>query len=291
MTLKTPLAEDRSAQEAVHEQQHETLKPRLTRERGTIQDRNARRSPLLRLPAELREQIWLYAFGSRAIHPRLYYAYAQTTNTRTTMRLCCSFASCKELFTDEEVNRQAIVVGSKRWMIAKTQALSTGTFIGSHSSCAKNSEMIYTIVPGVCKQIYYEAVPNAWKTCTFTFDSDIDFQHFFKSSIIPFDLITKLSIVLNNKKRRLGWQIGLEKSGLIAQLESLKGLNIVQVHAYGRTPSVMHLADSFKQFRLREDQVTVTAYPFSNPHEGRMSDLEERVREHLFNTKDVQQRI
>jgi hypothetical protein len=54
---------------------------------------------------------------------------------------------------------------------------------------------------------------------------------------------------------------------------------------------LIDLADGFKQFRLREDQVTVTAYPFSNPQEGRMSDLEERVREHLFNTKGVQHRI
>lgn len=239
MKRKTAPAENRSAQQAVQEQRHETLKPRLTKERGTIQDRNARRSPLLRLPAELREQIWLYAFGSRAIHPRMYYTDRQTTDTQTPRKLCCSFTACKELFTDEEVNRGAIVVGSRRWMIAKTQALSASTFIGSHSPCAKTWGIIYTIVPTVCKQIYYEAAPIAYKTCTFTFDGDIDFQQFFKLPVIPFDLITKLSIVLHNRKRHPSWLVGLEKAGLIAQLKSLKSLNIVQANAYGHRPSVV----------------------------------------------------
>lgn len=33
--------------------------------------RNAKNSPLLLLPAELREQIWEYAFGWRTIYPRM----------------------------------------------------------------------------------------------------------------------------------------------------------------------------------------------------------------------------
>jgi len=175
MKRNSPPTEDRPDQQAVQEQRQEILKPRLTRERGTIQDRNARRSPLLRLPAELREHIWLYAFGIRAIHPRMHYA----DSTQTPPKLSCSFSACKELFTDEEVNRGAIVVGSRRWTIAQTQALSANTFIGSHSPCANTRGITYTIVPTVCKQTYYEAVPIAWKTCTFTFDSDVDFREFF----------------------------------------------------------------------------------------------------------------
>jgi hypothetical protein len=202
--------------------------PRVLRERPAPIHRRAARncleSPLLRLPAELRERIWTFAFGNRTIHAR-----RAVTNPKRKKVWCISFDSCNEPFTDNEVYAfnldEASAMKDPRWREAITQARATHTKVGSHSNCTNLNNTFSLIVPTACKQLYYEAVPIAWKTSTFWLGDPSDFSSFMNAPVARIDLISQLSLRLFYT--RTAWRDALNQNVTIDRLKALRGLNLV----------------------------------------------------------------
>ncbi|KAF2030206.1 hypothetical protein EK21DRAFT_21411, partial [Setomelanomma holmii] len=135
--------------------------------------RNAKKSRLLALPAEIREQIWTYAFGFRTIHPSIQYADAHERVRRI------SFDPCTKLFHHHEVYELNLpncsMEKGQRWREVRVQAHCNFTFIGSHKKCESEEHKYHPIVPPVCKLILHEAVKIAWRTSTFAFQRSATF--------------------------------------------------------------------------------------------------------------------
>jgi hypothetical protein len=243
------------------------------RERPTMSyspTRNARESPLLRLPAELKEQIWVYAFGCRAIHIRL-----RNPDRKNTRIVCISFDTCKEALTDDEVNRIDRMKGTPRWNEANAQARSIDAFVGSHTLCARDSIITPNIVPLVCKQLYHEAMPIAWQHSTIIFDSGFDFARLSHFPTAPLDLISQLGIHIIDNELFIRWRKGLNNSDLMSRFRSLQGVNLVQMYT-GSGPDDLNedlyempyhvvglmriIIEAFQDFALRGERTTVSVY-------------------------------
>jgi hypothetical protein len=259
--------------------------------------RNARASHLLEMPAELRDQIWIHAFGGRAVHIRV-----RNPNPRQNgKRWCISYDACKEALMDDEVNRLDHMKGTTRWNEAIAQTHSTGDFIGSHRFCTKNSIITHTIVPLICKQLYHEAMPIAWKHSTITFDNGWDLAHLSRIPLVRFDLISQLSIHITDNELFIRWRNGLNNTNLLSRFKSLQGLNLVQMYTgsgpvdlnedlcempYHSVGLMRIIVEAFQRFALRGERTTVSVYRgiFSLPGPVQsLPGLAEQARNDLLN--------
>jgi hypothetical protein len=88
---------------------------------------NAAESPLLLLPAELRERIWTIAFGNRTIHPWVVQPRPKQAKLSTIS------------FMDHEIYAYKLdeqsAMKDLRWKEACRQAKATRTYVGSHKYC------------------------------------------------------------------------------------------------------------------------------------------------------------
>jgi hypothetical protein len=261
---------------------------------------NARESPLLRLPAELREQIWIYAFGCRAIHIRV-----RSPDRKNTRIGCISFDACKEALTDDEVNRLQHMKGTPRWNKAIAQARNTGTFVGSHKLCARSSIVTHNIVPLVCEQLYHEAMPIAWKHSTIIFDSGFDFARLPHFHTVPLDLISQLGMHITDNELFIRWRKGLNNNYLMSRFRSLQGVNLVQMYT-GSGPDDLNedlyempyhvvglmriMIEAFQVFELRGEWTTVSVYrDFLMPGPVQsLPGLAEQARNDLLNQTSVE---
>jgi hypothetical protein len=82
-----------------------------------------------------------------------------------------------------------------RWIAAIKQARAEFiSVLGEHSKCLGRRNGSSFIAPLVCKQMYHEAVPVAWKTSIFCFKDDKCFSSFFHAPTARIDLISQLSL-------------------------------------------------------------------------------------------------
>ncbi|KAH7346074.1 hypothetical protein BKA66DRAFT_576626 [Pyrenochaeta sp. MPI-SDFR-AT-0127] len=216
---------------------------------------NARESPLLRLPAELRERIWAYAFGMKTVHPRGNRARFWDTSPERSRKWPVTFTPCNEEYSDCEVYQmslQGAMDGSPHFW-KHPDMMNTNWDVTHHRGlhlCSRWAPQIppggeQQFVPLICKQLYYEALPVAWKTITFSFMESGYFQHFLRSPYTRFDLVTQLCIIqLSNcgEPYWAAWASAL-KSPMMLKFTALQGLNLVlRNHDYRSwdrpTPSV-----------------------------------------------------
>lgn len=222
--------------------------------------RNAQESPLLRLPAELRERIWAYAFGMKTVHPIGNALRHWDTSPRRSKEWVVSFRPCREEYSDDEIYKMSLdgqLDGSPHFW-KHPGMMDTDWEVAHHRGlhlCARwHLQKIPGephLIPPVCKQLYYEAIPAAWKTITFSFMESGYFQHFLKSPYARCDLVTQLSIIqLSNSGDAFwdGWMSAL-KSPLMSKFTSLQGLNLIlRNHDYRSwahpTPSVSNIMET-----------------------------------------------
>jgi hypothetical protein len=253
-------------------------------------------SPLFRLLAELRDQIWTFAFGNRIIHPRVVHP---DPKQETVWGI--SFDFCNEPFMDGEVyvfnlDKQS-ALKSPRWRDAVTQARATDIVIGLHTSCKRLDSTFSLIVPLVSKQVYYEAVPIAWKTSTFWFGDASELTSFLNAPVARIDLISQLSLHMDNW--RPPWHDALKSSAAISRLnwlKALRGLNLVynwnrrlipsnepdrQMH----TGTITGMVREFGRMPLEKDRTTVFVYclPEQCFSAGRRFECADEVRKFLLN--------
>jgi hypothetical protein len=204
--------------------------------------RNSQESPLLRLPAELRERIWGPAFGNKTVHPRSSGDYNWKPGFKRSRGRQLSFDYCQERFSDHEMYQMSLDGQSKEsphyWKHADMMDPDEHipSFRGMHL-CARwepDEEELTELgceqlVPLICKQIYYEATPVAWKTITFSFSISGYFQDFVKSTQTRLDLVTQLSIIQLTEAHdgyQQGWVSAFE-STVWSSFTSLRGLNLI----------------------------------------------------------------
>jgi hypothetical protein len=196
---------------------------------------NATESPLLVLPAELRERIWTIAFGNRTIHPWVVQPRPKQAKLST-----ISFEPCYEPFMDHEVYAYKLddqsAMKDPRWKEACRQAKATRTYVDSHKYCPDVIEdptqplymdKISFIVPLVCTQVYYEAMHIAWKTSVFRFDDPGRFLSFLHAPKARTDLIRRLSLDIGPTREEYDkWQRAIESEVSNGQLKALRGLDL-----------------------------------------------------------------
>jgi hypothetical protein len=224
--------------------------------------RNAVESPLLRLPAELRESIWTLAFGMRTVHPRSNGAYSWKSGVKRSTYRQLSFDYCQEEFSDNEIYQMSLDGQSEEspryWK--HPNMMDPGghipSFRGMHI-CARwepgeeelTEPRCEQLVPLVCKHIYYEATPVAWKTTTFSFSVSGYFQDFVKSTQTRLDLVTQLSIIQLTSAHdgyQQGWVSAFE-STVWSNFTSLRGLNlilrnnVISIHPSTRHPCSLNV--------------------------------------------------
>ncbi|KAF1972438.1 hypothetical protein BU23DRAFT_158790 [Bimuria novae-zelandiae CBS 107.79] len=142
--------------------------------------------PLLQLPTELRSLIWTYAFGNRTVHPRrrspispfIYLVCQEPFSDQVAYNLSLRGASKHDtrLYAAEELYAHA-------WNPAGPHKRVIG-LAGMHDYCYSHSMravcdvVLEGIGPSlVCRQVYYEAMPVAWRTTTFAFFSAVFFEN------------------------------------------------------------------------------------------------------------------
>ncbi|KAF2133688.1 hypothetical protein P153DRAFT_96916 [Dothidotthia symphoricarpi CBS 119687] len=219
-----------------------------------ITARNARESPLLRLPGELRVRIWEIAFGRRTIHPRGNGEQNWQNRPRSSQKWAItSFDPCEELFSEGEVYEMSLQgeadAAPNHWKHPKMKTywppLKRHNFEGLHI-CARwqPRDLVRDecLVPIISKQIYNEAIPAAWKSITWSFMHSGNFEHFLKSPHTRLDLVTQLSIIqysTGGGAYQDSWTKAMA-SRAMSGLTSLRGLNfIIRNHTY-RDPSHFH---------------------------------------------------
>ncbi|KAJ4305585.1 hypothetical protein N0V90_001116 [Kalmusia sp. IMI 367209] len=250
---------------------------------------NQQQSPLLRLPLELRELIWTYAFGSQVVHPisdRHYLARSKVGRIR--------YYACREKLSDQDVYALSLQGASERdkelyaaknlypaqgYHACGGGPDTIGDHAGLHEHCVPHDPNPDKAVrfgpPPVCKQLYYEAMPLAWKTTTFCFTECVSFEDFVATRSIRKDLIEQLTI--RPSSFRNGWDAALTPAA-VASFTALQGLHLVfcerrwyssprvrpplaSLDLLKSFPSqqrhVPNLIKQFQQLKLKEERTTV----------------------------------
>ncbi|KAF2654422.1 hypothetical protein K491DRAFT_758962 [Lophiostoma macrostomum CBS 122681] len=191
-----------------------------------ITARNSQESPLLRLPAEIRERIWLFAFGGRIlhIHPDGY-------------GLRLSHATYIEPPSDVKIEQA--ILGPPRPLQPDTQAKLTASrfeHMDAPRFCEFRTELrglakrcrnktLPSPVPLACKQFYYEAMPYLWQYNTFCASSPFALRYAFRISHARLDLVELLSITVH--ERHLGAWSKLLADDFLTRMSSLKRVRVI----------------------------------------------------------------
>lgn len=188
--------------------------------------RNQQESPLLRLPIELRELIWTYAFALDPVHP---------TNGRWAGHVRrMRYGECRETLSDQTIYELGLQGADEndamKW---KNPALHDTmdpyfrrpTFVGMHRCTSVRGPPLNVSVPLVCKQLYDEALPLMWKSTTFCFSSGEVFFNFSRAPNARPQLVEQLSI--NLKAGHLSdWEATVTPE-VLASFPALRGLHLI----------------------------------------------------------------
>ena len=208
--------------------------------------------------------IWGYAFGRQTVHPRGNGTHSWASKDwRIT-----HFDPCRGPLSDRELyafNQQAAL--EQRPEVVYPQSVPVDD-TGLHLHCSEhtNATLPRQLVPPVCKQITHEAVPSAWRTTVFVFESPTDLVCFYMSSDTPLSLVNHITLVLWVHVRELRYWTVCLRDLPVASFTALRGLNIV-------LPAVVPDSTDFvlesylypvyeiilrcREIRLQEDQTTV----------------------------------
>ncbi|KAF2000869.1 hypothetical protein P154DRAFT_534315 [Amniculicola lignicola CBS 123094] len=201
---------------------------------GDLTIRNSTQSPLLRLPAELRQKIWTLAFGNRTLHPASDRPYGQPGTGRVTFGRCLeemhdleiynltklsASADDPEVWEAEHLRHNEVGYGV-RW-----RGLHSCPLCDNPDFCGKPRKRL---IEPVCKQMYHEILPIIWKTTTFSFWDVVAYEDFTRglSPAARLDLVTHVSFALDYRSPKKGWLKAITPRS-VAALTSLRGVSIV----------------------------------------------------------------
>ncbi|KAF1958435.1 hypothetical protein CC80DRAFT_592132 [Byssothecium circinans] len=267
-------------------------------EKNKTTTRNAEESPLLRLPAEIRNEIWELAFGHRNVHPHIedvktYWTRSKSGRHQRTI----TYSPCDPgLSTQEQCN--TVMRGGGELAVGIS-----GTWEDSRSyyRLMGKEETASTLVPLVCKQIYYEALSLVWETTTFTFNEPRVFQRFLNAPTSRLDLVQQLGLAIG--LHRLSdsnediWP-GVLMSPSFSALTAVSGINLVaKVHQFHWPPLYPDpyyifgvLINELRGFPLKPERTTVFVISDRALSSQTGLDLATKTRTRLLNTKSLSRR-
>ncbi|KAF2475146.1 uncharacterized protein BDR25DRAFT_340031 [Lindgomyces ingoldianus] len=173
---------------------------------------NAAHSPLLRLPTELRDQIWKYIFADLVIHPRTRAPHHPPT---LHYFICYTPAQTRDLYSWSLLGARP---GSPRtWASPDLEVAETGCY------CPSSKRFC---VPMVCKQFYYEVLPIVFSTCIFSFRDRVDLHTFALSPSSHVSDVQNISLEIFSPAYFSDWNPTLTISSIIDQFRSLKSVKL-----------------------------------------------------------------
>jgi hypothetical protein len=241
---------------------------------------NAATSPLFLLPAELREQIWTYAFGQRTIHVR-----KSQSSSSDDEEPFISFFPCLEPFSDAELHlpnlSSAPPATKSRFFSATARAHQNRTFPGSHRDCNVSRTPLVRLIPTICRQISSEATPLAWQSNIFTISDGPTLGAFLNLPASQLKLVTRLGVHVTQSREYYAWIAALSHLTPL-KLPALRGLDFVHMWfadgpRYSATDDVLAMltlagglvpavVKTFRAFELCESSVTVSCYKNTQNH-------------------------
>jgi hypothetical protein len=205
--------------------------------------------------------IWGYVFGRQTVHPR---GNGTRSGASKDWRIT-HFDPCREPLSDRELymfNQQAAL--EQRPEVVYPQSVPVDD-TGLHLHCSEhtNATLRRQLVPPVCKQISHEAVPSAWRTTVFAFESPTDLVCFYMSSDTPLSLVNHITLVLQVHAHGFGyWTVCLRELP-VASFTALRGLHLVLpavIPDFSLESCLYPIYETIfrcKDIRLQEDQTTV----------------------------------
>ncbi|KAK3203096.1 hypothetical protein GRF29_112g234820 [Pseudopithomyces chartarum] len=155
---------------------------RLHPEAVTLYEQNAQ-TPLLRLPREIRDQIWTLAYGNHVLHPGSGGPGIAHRN-----RHPMQFYICGSPYTPEEIynfsqntpDNSPNESNSDTTNLGPRHPLQHYHFCGHRGmswQCNTTKPTVFN-VPIVCRQMWTEVSKTVYETCTFGFTSQSNFMDF-----------------------------------------------------------------------------------------------------------------
>ena len=217
---------------------------------GDRMRRNATTSPLLKLPAEIRERILTFVLGGMLIHIRCTpFSFVEFTKSRVSKGVWAepgfSRYICQEKLTETQSrnkSRQGYPViptsDMKEYYIKQEREC--------HARCYKpgNEKQVNLQILGSSRQLYEEANYLLWSTNTFSFDDSFVLGRFLeclnasqKQKLQKLHLITDMEFVSRYRElisSRHEWEIALKPE--MTYLKNLTSLHLRFDLRYGGPP-------------------------------------------------------
>ncbi|KAL9015430.1 MAG: hypothetical protein Q9180_008866 [Flavoplaca navasiana] len=206
--------------------------------------RNATTSPLLRLPPEIREKIWIEVLGGRLIH--LHYEYfddeMEFDDSDITYKACFGRSPWRHIVCEDdgpEDRRKEKTVPNPGYHEAITCA--KNRWVYPHDACDLDYEdsgssrpIVYHAHEGmrltvlrVSRQLYTEAHPVLWTTNIYSFADGLTFRRFVMTRTI------NQKRLIRNLRFEMDWDCGLieewNKALSTATIQSLLGLRTLRL--------------------------------------------------------------
>ncbi|OCK74084.1 hypothetical protein K432DRAFT_430232 [Lepidopterella palustris CBS 459.81] len=253
----------------------------------SITARNLAESPLLRIPRELRDMIWEFAFGGETIHIEKEGTDGNSGLKRKYV-LCETEKSFREVYDLTKAGPSS----ENAYQYAEEYVLKEPY---RHNGC-KNSVRTVPKVFRVCKQVYQESLFVLYGSNTFSFIHAEALKAFVLTPGLPRHLIKKLHVHIGQNFSYDTWGRILTP-GFVALLSSLEELYITLMHytlSVGDEAAYRHMKDnvdldythnpkmwgkhlqplrlvlsSFQQHALKSDRTTCVVIPTRGYYEPR----------------------
>ncbi|KAL8687301.1 MAG: hypothetical protein Q9218_006485 [Villophora microphyllina] len=228
---------------------------------------NAKSSPLLKVPGEVRKMIYRYVLGDRFIH---IFGHNEYDASKGYSSMVYRYAFCRADATEAAAYEHSIhgptdvpTDDDCEYYVASCHNRHVICFDGING---QQSSTTFLALLGVCRQIYYEASEVLWATNTFSFSQAHAFGWFMKSlNYGQRNKIARLHLDIDVFAAGNSWLRAVSK-GLIKTLRSLALLQVSLEIATYRPPGdhyavpLMDCLLTFCKTPLSQHQVIVGDY-------------------------------
>jgi hypothetical protein len=186
-------------------------------------ERNAVESPLLRLPREIRDEIWRLLYGDRVIHP---YWWGRSHPM--------VFSVCQEPHTPSSIYSFALqgAVEDEPYVWKAPELNDMNVFCPwdsqkCHLAYNPNIPKPKFLVPLVCRQMWEEVSDIVSKTCIWSFTSPDDWKCFLGTKKNGLEVVRRVSLRIDFGEQTGGkdWATALDPF-LMKRLPNLQGVNL-----------------------------------------------------------------
>ncbi|KAF1974885.1 hypothetical protein BU23DRAFT_598172 [Bimuria novae-zelandiae CBS 107.79] len=203
---------------------------RLHPEAAALYSQNSQ-TPLLRLPREIRDQIWALLYGNLVVHPDTDHdsKTARRAVHPLQFKICGSFHTPKEIYDfslQGALSHPDYWTGESgfMWAAAELQSYHFCSRPGRSSSCQQMTGFSTDElrVPIVCRQVWNEMSDMVYETCIFAFTNPNTFNSFLSCRKTGLERIRRLLLAPSLGGSRFeAWNLGWWALGRMKGVRSL----------------------------------------------------------------------